>query len=283
MIIAIASGKGGTGKTTVATAFALASEEPITLLDCDVEEPNAHFFIHADLDSQTSEDAYVAVPSVIKDKCTGCGACARLCQFNAIVVIGPPAMIFPELCHSCGGCALVCPNAAIVEKPFQIGKIKQARTGFINLVQGELKIGAAMSPPLIRAVKSKSLPGELIIIDSPPGTSCPMVSAVKDSDYVILVAEPTPFGLHDLKLAVNTVRKMKIPFGIIINKFDIGNQELENYTLMEKITVLARIPYQRNISVAYSQGKNILPEADGKYLEIFSTLLEKIKKEPGRV
>jgi MinD superfamily P-loop ATPase len=278
MVVAIASGKGGTGKTTFAVALAKRAERDVLLLDCDVEEPNADLFFQNNCD--TYEIVHVQKPAIIKEKCNGCAACASICQFNAIVVIAGKAMVFPELCHSCGGCALVCPENAIEETSNPIGELRHFKAERLSFFGGQLDVGQAMSPPLIREVKKRVDHHKLTIIDSPPGTSCPMITAVNGSDYIILVTDATPFGLHDLKLSVLTLRKMTITFGVVINRYDLGDKRVEEYCKSEKIEVLMKIPNDRRIAKAYSEGSSIL-EVDTAYGKLFGDLharLEDLEK-----
>ena len=270
MVVAVASGKGGTGKTTVSAALALSAEGPVSFLDCDVEEPNAGIFLSAEKpDEQPVE---VSVPAVDAEKCTGCGACASFCRFNALAMVRGKVLVFPELCHGCGGCTLVCPSQAITERGERIGVIRRGMVGSISFADGCLDVGRAMSPPLIRALKKGIRRSGLTIIDSPPGTSCPMVTAVKGADYVLLVTEPTPFGLHDLKLAVLTMRETGIPFGVIINRSDAGDNRVVRWCDEQNIRILMQIPEDRRVAEAYSRGKSIL-DADGAYRERFTELL----------
>jgi MinD superfamily P-loop ATPase len=259
MQIAIASGKGGTGKTTLSVALAQAWDGPVQLLDCDVEEPNAALFLS--LESTTEETVSVPVPVVDSSRCTGCGKCAAICQFNALAVAGKSVLVFTELCHSCGGCVRVCPEKAITENPLPVGTIRRGQSGNIEFMEGRLKIGRAMAPPVIRAVKKAADPALPVLIDCPPGTSCPMITAVKGSDYVILDTEPTPYGLHDLTLAVETVRLLNIPFGILINRSDAGDNRVVEYCEKENIRLLLQIPESRKIAEAYSRGESILSAA----------------------
>ena len=219
MTIAVASGKGGTGKTTVATniAWTLAqSGQKVTVLDCDVEEPNCHIFLHPIIERR--EKCTVPVPAVKDGLCTGCGTCQEVCEYNAIIALKNTVMIFPELCHSCGGCTYFCPEHALEEKPKEIGDIEFGESHDIRFVQGKLKIGEVLAPSLIRQVKKAIDTEGISIIDSPPGTSCPVIEAVKHTDFVVLVTEPTPFGLNDLKLAVSMIREFDIPFGVVVNR-----------------------------------------------------------------
>lgn len=275
MILSVASGKGGTGKTTIAVSLALSSPVGITLLDCDVEEPNSRLF----LGSQDWQEEPVTVPVPVIDEtlCTACGECARFCEFKAIVHIGKTVMVFNDLCHSCGGCALVCPVHAIHEEEEAIGSLEYSSSP-VRFIQGTLSVGKAMSPPVIRAVKRKAASGavtELTIIDSPPGTSCPMCTAVSGSDAIILVTEPTPFGLHDLDLAVKTVRAMKIPFGVVINRSDSGDDRVVQYCAREGIPVLMQIPEDRRIAQGYARGVPLIESAP-EYRDAFAHLVTEI-------
>jgi MinD superfamily P-loop ATPase len=256
MQIAIASGKGGTGKTTLSVALAQVWDGPVQLLDCDVEEPNAALFLN--LENTTEQAVSVPVPVVDSSRCTGCGQCSTICQFNTLAVAGKTVLVFDDLCHSCGGCARVCPEHAITEQPRSVGKIVRGQSGNIRFIEGRLNIGHAMAPPVIRAVKTAADPTLPVLIDCPPGTSCPMITAVKGSDYVILVTEPTPFGLHDLTLAVETVRLLNLPFGVLINRSDSGDNRVVEYCEKENIRLLLQIPESRKIAEATSRGESIL-------------------------
>ena len=209
MIISIASGKGGTGKTTVATNLAVSIGSDVQLLDCDVEEPNAHLFIDPVIEQ--SKKVYTPVPKIDEEKCNFCKKCAEICRFKAIAVIKEIVLTFPELCHSCGGCVEVCPENAITETGRELGVIETGHRNSLAFVHGRLRVGEAMSPPLIREVRSQTRSDQLTIIDAPPGTSCPVIAAMKGTDFVLMVTEPTPFGLHDLKLAVEAVKLLEIP------------------------------------------------------------------------
>jgi len=280
MIISIASGKGGTGKTTVAVNLALSLKDShsVQFLDCDVEEPNAHFFLN--IHTLQSKPVFLPVPEIIEEKCTYCGKCAEVCAYNAIAVLKDNVLVFPELCHGCGGCTLLCPEQAIQEKGQKIGVIEYGSENNLQFIHGKLDIGQAMSPPIIREVKKHINAAQIIIIDVPPGTSCPVIEAVKGSDVSLLVTEPTPFGLNDLRLAVETLRILKIPFGVVVNRADIGDRQVQNYCLKENIPVLMTIPMDKNIAVAYSEGKTIIetqPFYKQKFLELFKKL-KKLKK-----
>lgn len=278
MVVSFASGKGGTGKTIVATSLALyVSEKGINLifLDCDVEEPNSALFLKP-LIRKTSKVG-IPIPIVDFKKCTYCGKCADVCTYNAIAVVKDNVLVFPELCHGCGGCSLFCPEKAISEKIRDIGVIEEGNTNGIKFIQGRLNPGESMVVPLVREVKEKMVKDSetTTIIDVPPGTSCPVVESIKGSDFVILITEPTPFGLNDLKLAVETVRKLEIDFGIIINRVGIGDEKVEEYCKLENIPVIAKIPYSRDVAVLYSYGIPMLIEGE-KYREIFHRIWEEI-------
>lgn len=256
MIISVASGKGGTGKTTVATSLALSFKEAITFLDCDVEEPNSAFFIKPEITERS--DFGILTPEVDYDKCTFCGRCSEVCAYNAIAVVPKKVLIFPELCHGCGSCSVLCPEEAITEKERVIGVIEEGRTKDIRFIQGKLNISEPMATPIIRAMKTMINKEEVTIIDVPPGTSCPVIEAVKDSDYTILVTEPTPFGLYDLDLAVRMLDEMKIKYGIVINRDGIGDDSVERFSNKKKIPIIARIPICRDIAEAYARGGKLI-------------------------
>ncbi len=276
MIISIASGKGGTGKTTVAInlALALSDSQSLKFLDCDVEEPNAYFFLKPELSQKIPVS--IPVPEINETKCDFCGKCAEICEYNALAVLKDTVLVFAELCHGCGGCTLLCPEKAITEKDRQIGIMEIGSTGKITFIHGKLNIGEAMSPPLIREVKKQINPSETVIIDAPPGTSCPVIESVKGSDFSLLVTEPTPFGLNDLKLAVETLKQMNIPHGVVLNRAGVGDNKVKNYCNRENIPILMEIPMDRKIAEAYSEGKSII-ETMPEYQQKFLTLYKKIK------
>jgi MinD superfamily P-loop ATPase len=278
MIISVASGKGGTGKTTIATSLALSLEE-VRFADCDVEEPNAHIFLKPEIKERIA--AGIPVPEVDLSKCTFCGKCAEVCEFNAIVVIKKKVLFFPELCHGCGGCSYICPEKAINEVDRTIGVIEKGVSGQIEFIHGILNVGEPMAPPLIREVKSHINGSTNAIIDASPGTSCPVVEAVNGSDFCLLVTEPTPFGLNDLKLAVEMLRKLGIPFGAVINCADIGDDEVEKYCKEEDIPILMTIPWDRRIAESYSKGIPLIearPEFEKKFSELFRAMERLVKK-----
>ncbi|MDD5259019.1 MAG: ATP-binding protein [bacterium] len=279
MIISVASGKGGTGKTTVAVNLAMSIEQA-QLLDCDVEEPNAHIFLKPEITRQ--HEAYIPVPEIDAAKCNYCGKCATVCVYNAIAILPGQdgkkgtTLIFPHLCHGCGACSTLCPKNAIKEVNRTIGIVEIGTCGKMEFVHGKLNIGEAMSPPLIRQVKEHLNSDKTVIIDAPPGTSCPVISSIQGSDYTILVTEPTPFGLNDLVLAVEVLKKLKIPFGVVINRSDLGNDKTDKYCQKENIPVLMKIPFKKEIAMAYSQGKLVI-EAFPEYKELFKILYQTIK------
>jgi MinD superfamily P-loop ATPase len=274
MIISVASGKGGTGKTTVATNLALSIEKSVQLIDCDVEQPNAHLFIQPVFNYL--ESVTTAVPAINMDQCSRCGKCVDLCEFNAITLVAETVLVFEELCHSCGGCAAVCPENAIVEKGRELGVLEKGHRNGIEFIHGRLRVGEAMSPPLIKVVLSCADPTRLSIVDAPPGTSCPVIETMKPADFILLVTEPTPFGLSDLKLAVGAARILNVPCGLVINRSDAGDQRVKDYAAAENIPVLMEIPYDRRIAEVYSRGNMIvdeMPEWQTNFLELY----EKIK------
>ena len=276
MTIAVASGKGGTGKTTIATNLALVAAERygyVTLLDCDVEEPNSHIFIKGQ--KVKEEVVNVKVPEVDESFCTECGACSDFCQYNAIVSLKGRPVVFKEMCHSCGGCSLVCQPKAIHEVDHRIGMINFYSAGKINLIYGLLDVKSPLSPPLISTVKKYESKNALNIIDAPPGTSCPVIEAIKDADFVILATEPTPFGLNDLILAVEVSRKLNKKFAVAINRVGAGDNRVHKYCKEENILIILEIPDDRRIAELYSNGKTIfenLPE----YRKSFEEALTKI-------
>ena len=273
MIISVASGKGGTGKTLVATSLALSVEnrEKVQLLDCDVEEPNAGIFLKPDIDS--IEDVNMPVPYVDIARCTHCGKCSEVCAYNAIAVVGEYVLTFPELCHGCGACSYFCPEKAISEEDRKIGTLEKGTANGISFVQGTLLVGEAMAPPVIRKVKETINRDGVVIIDTPPGTSCPVVESIQDSDFCILVTEPTPFGLNDLKLAVETTREIGVECGIILNRAGAGDFELEEYCRREKLPLLLKIPLDIEIARMYSRGIT-LAEGREEWRERFARLYE---------
>ena len=279
MIISVASGKGGTGKTLVATSLAYSlshvSGSKVQLLDCDVEEPNSHIFLKP-IFTQT-EAVCIPIPVVNDAKCTYCGKCSEVCAFNAIVTLKNKVLVFSELCHGCGACSYLCPEGAIVEHGNEVGVFAIGGINGINLVEGKLSIGQVMAPPIIRVVKQHADSQRIVIIDSPPGTSCPVIETVKGSDFCLLVTEPTSFGLNDLKLAVEVIRKLNIPCGVILNRGGIGDSGVENYCKASDIPILLTIPLDREIAHWYSRGVT-LTEAMPVWHESFLGLFDDITR-----
>lgn len=257
MIVSFASGKGGTGKTMLATNLAavLSARLTTTYVDADVEEPNGHLFLRHD--EARLERAAVSLPK-LEGVCTGCGACQKACAFHAILALKDRVMAFPELCHSCGACCMVCPEQALVERPFEIGSLVHARLGALRLVSGRLDVGQARATPLVEAVVRAGVRGhedEMILVDSPPGTSCAAMAAVRHADLVVLVTEPTPFGLNDLRLAVEMCRAMERRIVAVVNRADLGDGEVLHYLEREGIPMLGQVPFERSIATAYARGE----------------------------
>jgi len=284
-VVAVASGKGGTGKTTVATNLARLyadSGQPVQYLDCDVEEPNGHIFLKPTIAER--QDVTVEVPEVDAEKCTACGQCGKICQYSAIVAISEQVLTFEPLCHSCAGCWLVCPAGAIQPKPLKIGELETGSVGPLGFVTGRLEIGQVRTPSMIHHVKDRIEPEALAIVDVPPGTSCPVVAALRGVDFVLLVTEPTPFGLNDLKLAVALVREMRLPFAVVINRDGIGNDETEVYCKAEGIDIAATLADDRRIAEAYSAGAMIV-DAVSECREPFSALcgyVDAVRRQRGQ-
>ena len=283
MKIAVASGKGGTGKTTVATNLAVSltgQGKRVQLVDCDVEEPNCHIFLKPQIDAQ--QTIAIPVPKVDLTKCTFCGVCAEVCEFGAIACLRENVLVFPELCHGCGGCGLFCPEGAITEAGRSIGVIEKGRAGRLRVVQGRLNVGEAMAPPLIRAVKAAIELNDVTVIDAPPGTSCPVIEAVRDADLVLLVTEPTPFGLHDLKLAVEMVQSLELPLAVVINRYHSIQLDVSDYCHREGVEIIMEIPDDRRIAEVYSNGGLII-DALPNYANCFTDLSERIMERIKRV
>lgn len=274
--IAVASGKGGTGKTMVSLNLAAMFGQLVQLADCDVEEPNINLFLRcAQLEKS---DVTMQIPEVDTSRCTGCGACGEICQFHGIVSLGARALVFPELCHGCGGCMRICPTGAITERPHSIGQVAVGQQGHIRLVEGRLEVGVSLVPPVIRAVREQLLDDMPAILDAPPGTSCPVVATLRESDYVLLVTDPTPFGLHDLKLAVATVRQLDLPCAVIVNRAGEDQVGLYHYCRTEKLPVLLSLPDDRQIAEVTSRG-DLIAHALPEYGLMFAELAEKLKLE----
>ncbi|MBN1593651.1 MAG: ATP-binding protein, partial [Candidatus Coatesbacteria bacterium] len=269
-------GKGGTGKTTIATSLAMLlyrAGEEVVYLDCDVEEPNGHIFLRPDILGR--EVVFMPVPVVDQDECISCRKCEEICQYNAIVCMGNKTLVFQELCHACGGCVLVCPEGAITETTREIGIVEDGHAGTLKFAHGKLKIGEALAPPLVRSVKKRALAEGITIMDAPPGTTCPVVETIKDANLVILVTEPTPFGLNDLKLAVDMAKQIGVKIAVLINRCDIGDNETVKYCKQKRIEVLAEIPNSREVAVAYSTGKLPIDAVPG-YSDHLEPLVERL-------
>ena len=281
MIISVASGKGGTGKTLVATSLALSLKDKykVQILDCDVEEPNDHIFMKPII--TRSEAVSIPVPKVDEEKCTHCGKCAEVCAYHAIAVLGEYVLTFPELCHGCGACSYLCPEKAISEVPHEIGVIETGHAGGVDFGHGKLAIGQAMAPPIIREVKGLVGEDSIVIIDVSPGTSCPAVQAIEGSDFCLLVTEPTPFGLNDLMLAVETVRQLSIPCGVVLNRAGVGDGKTEEYCQKEGIPILMTIPLDTNIASLYSQGVPLvegMPDYKNSFIELYEKIGEAVNE-----
>lgn len=286
LTLAVASGKGGTGKTTFATNLAAASDDPVVLADCDVEEPDAHLFLHPVWDERQSFS--VPNPQFDLAKCKGCGLCRSACRYHAIVMMGKKPLLFPELCHSCGACIRACPHQAITEISRPAGWIETGWAGRIRFVQGRIAVGEAQSSPLIRSVRRRAVrealaarsgprhgPLPMVLVDAPPGTSCPVVAAVRNVDALLLVTEPTPFGLHDLQLAVEMAQQLHLPFAVAINRAGMGDTRICEFCRRENIPVLASLPFDRRVARAYSCGELLvraLPECRPVFRELLAQL-----------
>jgi len=285
MIVAVASGKGGTGKTLVATSLALSikDETNVQLLDCDVEEPNDYIFLKPTIIEKQA--VYIPVPEIDEEKCTHCGKCSEVCAFHAIMVLKNKVLTFPELCHGCGACSYLCPESAITEMGREVGRIDIGYSNGIGFVQGELNVGEAMAPPVIRKVKQHIKKEGTVIIDVSPGTSCPVVESLKGSDFCLLVTEPTPFGLNDLVLAIEVCKKLGIPSGLVLNRAGTGDNKIEEYCTNENIPLLLKIPLDTEIARGYSRG---VPLVDGnpeyrKYFKQLFSGIESIVRKKGQL
>lgn len=280
MVISIASGKGGTGKTTIAVNLALSLNN-IQLIDCDVEEPNCHLFLRPQIEKRFPVG--IATPEVDESRCDYCGKCAEACQFKALAVIKGSVLRFSELCHGCGACSYICPQDAIEEKVREIGIIEIGKSGDIEFIHGILNVGEAMSVPIIRKEKGLVDRTKTVIIDASPGASCPVVMAVEGSDFCLLVTEPTPFGLNDLKIAVEMARELSVPTGVVVNCADIGDRKVWEYCTKERIPVLMEIPWDRRIAEAYSKGIPLvekMPEYKDKFRELYDQMKALVEVGP---
>jgi len=277
MIISVASGKGGTGKTLVATSLALSLKDRhrVQLLDCDVEEPNDHIFLKPVF--TRSEAVCIPIPEIDEKKCTFCGRCAEVCAYHAIAVFPKSILVFPHLCHGCGACSYLCPEKAISEKGREIGVVERGHSDGVDFAHGKLNVGEAMPTPVVRRVKEEANRDGIVIIDVSPGTSCPVVESIKGSDFCLLVTEPTPFGLNDLILAVETVKEIKVPCGMVINRAGVGNGKVEEYCLEENIPVLLTIPLDIEIARLYSKGITLV-EGMPQWKESFIGLFDRIRE-----
>jgi MinD superfamily P-loop ATPase len=296
MIITVASGKGGTGKTTVAVNLALSlaadqeSDSPTEplFLDCDVEEPNAALFLQPTF--QERREVGQKIPEVDLEKCTYCGRCAEVCQYHAIAVVGEKVLVFPELCHSCGSCELNCPTEAIHEVLHVTGTIERGQAGRVTFAQGTMNVGEPMAVPIIRQLKQWVIPSDAstglgrtpgdrpVILDASPGTACPVVESMRGADFVLMVTEPTPFGLHDLRLAVEVARdELGLPVGVVVNRDGVGDQGVDDYCDAEDIPILMRIPLDRRIAEAYSEGIPLV-EALPEYRKQFRDMVTGIEQ-----
>ncbi len=280
MKIAIASGKGGTGKTFVATnlAFALSESIQVSLVDCDVEEPNSHLFLNPEI--KEKQDITIKVPVIDNSKCTGCRLCSSHCEFHALITVKNKTYVFEELCHGCGFCMRICPEGAIGEKGKVIGEFEYGFVGRMDFYMGRIKIGTELATPVIRFVKSKVNNRGVVIFDSPPGTSCPVVETIEDCDFVVLVTEPSPFGLNDLKLAVETVREMGINFGVVENRAMERVNIIKDYCREEGIPLLSEIPLDRDIAEVYSHGRLVvreIPSYRDRFLKIYNEIVKRVE------
>jgi MinD superfamily P-loop ATPase len=275
--IAVASGKGGTGKTSVAVNLALSLGK-VQVLDCDVEEPNVHILLRPKVGE--TFPVKLLVPKILEELCDYCGECAKFCQFNALFVAGETAMVFPELCHSCGGCIIVCPRDAIVEEPRQIGRVVKGKAGDIGLVYGEINVGEALAVPIIAAVKDHIDEKRMVILDSAPGSACPLVETVHGVDFCLLVTEPTPFGLHDLEVAVEVVQILEVPMGVLVNFAGIGDRGVYDFCEEQGIPIMMEIPFDRRIAELYSRGVPFveeMPEWRQKFIDLVDQIEEMVQ------
>jgi len=281
MKIAIASGKGGTGKTMVTASLSASWGRPVVAVDLDVEEPNLHLFLKPDITGR--RDALMEVPQADESKCDYCRKCAEFCQYKAISVLGDLIMIFPEMCHGCGGCLALCPTGALTPSHRKLGEVSWGTSGENRFLMGRLRVGEAMSPPLIHQVMTELKRPEVsadltdVLLDAPPGVSCPAISAVIDSDFVVLVTEPTPFGVFDLRLAHQAFTTLGKPMGVVVNRAGVGNDEVYRFCSQAGLSILAEIPYDRAIAEAYAAG-NVIARTSASMTALFQRLAETIRQ-----
>ncbi|MCX6650871.1 MAG: ATP-binding protein [Methanomassiliicoccales archaeon] len=268
MIIAVASGKGGTGKTSVACALALALDRPLTFLDCDVEGANAHLFLRPEY--RFREEVLVPYPVVDIGKCNVCGKCVESCQFGAMVRLGKKVKLMPNLCHGCGVCRLVCPQDAITMSGRPVGTVHLGTAKLMRFCSGELLTGEALAVPIIRRIKQEK--DDLVIIDCPPGTSCPAVESIEGADFALLVTEPTPFGEHDLRAMITVCRRLGVPCGVLINRSFEDDGLIERLCKETGVPILMRIPFERRVAECYANGGTLLdalPDIKGRLIDLF--------------
>ncbi len=280
MKIAIASGKGGTGKTFVSTnlAFALSETGQVSLVDCDVEEPNSYLFLHPEIKEQ--QDITIKVPVIDNSKCTGCRLCSTHCEFHALITVKDKTYVFEDLCHGCGFCMRICPEGAIGEKDKVIGEFSYGFVGSMDFYMGKMRVGTELATPVIRFVKNQVKDKGIVIFDSPPGTSCPVVETIEDCDFVVLVTEPTPFGLNDLRLAVEAVKSLGLRFGVVENRAMEGVNIVRDYLAENGIPLLSEIPLDREIAEVYSHGKLVvreIPSYRDRFLKIYDEILKRVE------
>lgn len=294
MRIAVASGKGGTGKTTVATSLALSLAadrkqarpvlDPPLFLDCDVEAPNAHLFLKPAFTRR--QEVGILIPQVDEALCTHCGTCAEVCQYHAIAVLGKKVMVFAQLCHGCGSCTLTCPEGAISETLDVMGVLESGPAmGGLLFARGVMNVGEPMATPIIRELKKWATPPSdpIVILDASPGTSCPVVESVREADFLLLVTEPTPFGLHDLKLATQVGRELNLPMGVVINRDGIGDGGVEEFCVAEGLPILMRIPFDRAIAEGVARGRplvDIHPEYAERFRQMLTEIARRARPEP---
>lgn len=279
MIVTVASGKGGTGKTTVTASLAAIWESKVLAVDLDVEEPNLHLFLQPEIEDTSV--AEMEIPVLDLSKCSLCGKCAELCQFKALSMMGKFLMTFPDMCHGCGGCLAICPDGALTPGKRELGEILRGHAGSADFIMGRIRIGEAMTPPLMNQIKEEVFAGikeypRDVLIDAPPGVSCPAVTSVIDSDVIVLVTDSTPFGFHDFVLAWEAFSPFAKPMGVVINRAGLGDNEIQQFCRERKIPVLAEIPYDRAIAEAYSKGQIIADISENMH-GLFVALQDRIR------